>query len=87
MIVKDLTIIGTKGEILPKKKLREAAGLFPGDQVIIQASSNELIIKKVLTVEEAFKLPIIDSGTPEEIKIQIKKEIQRARIGDSTVKK
>ncbi len=87
MISKDTVTVGTKGEILPKKKLREKAGIFPGDQVIIMASSNEFIIKKVLTLDEALDLPIIDSATPEEIKRQIKEEIQNAQIGDSLKEK
>ncbi|MHA1520907.1 MAG: hypothetical protein ACTSRK_12055 [Promethearchaeota archaeon] len=85
MSTKDTVIVGTKGEILPKKKLREKAGIFPGDQVIIMASPNEFIIKKVLTVDDAFNLPIIDSSTPEEIEKQIKEEIKNAQIGDSLI--
>ena len=45
--------------------------------------SDEFLIKKVLTVEEAFNLALIDSASPLELKKQIKAEIQHAQIGDS----
>ena len=83
MITEEVAQVGKKGEILPKKKLREAAGIFAGDRVLIKASTNEFVIKKVLTVEEALNLEQIDSATPLELKKQIKEEIQNAQIGDS----
>ena len=79
MITEEIVQVGNKGEILPKKKLREAAGIFPGDRVLIKASSNEFVIKKVLSVEEAFNLALIDSDSPLELKRQIKEEIQDAQ--------
>ena len=80
MITEEVALVGRKGEILPKKKLREAAGIFPGDRVLIKASSNEFVIKKVLTVEEAFNLALIDSDSPLELRKQIKEEIRNAQI-------
>ena len=77
MLSNDVTIVGSKGEILPKKKLRNISGIFQGDQVIIRASANALLIKKILTVEEALKLPIIDSSNAKDLKIQIKEEINK----------
>ncbi len=60
------TIVGKKGEILPKKKLREAAGIKPGDRVVISTSPGEIHIRKVLSVEEALDLPVIRSSSVEE---------------------
>lgn len=76
MIIQDKVIIGKKGEILPKKPLREAAGISPGDQVIIEAYPGKLIINKIYSVEELLEMPIISKGTPEEIEKEIVKEAQ-----------
>lgn len=82
MITEELAQVGKKGEILPKKKLREVAGIFPGDHVLIKASANGFVIKKVVSVEEAFNLEVIDSATPLELRKQIKKELQTAQLGN-----
>ncbi len=75
MSLEHKAIVGAKGEILPRKKLREIAGINPGDQVMVIAKKNEFLIRKILTVDDAFNLPIIDSDTPENLKKQIKNEI------------
>ena len=74
MTIKDKVIVGGKGEILPKKPLRDAAGIKPGDTVYIEARRGELIIKKIYSVEEAFAMPIIATGTPESIEKDIEAE-------------
>jgi len=74
MTAQDRTIVGKKGEILPKKPLREVSGINPGDEVIIEAHKGELIIKKIFSVEEALTMPIIATGTPETIEADIKEE-------------
>ena len=74
MTIKDKTIVGKKGEILPKKPLRDAAGIKPGDEVFIEAHRGELIIKKIYSVEEALSMPTIATGTPESIEKDIEKE-------------
>jgi bifunctional DNA-binding transcriptional regulator/antitoxin component of YhaV-PrlF toxin-antitoxin module len=74
MTIKDKVIVGKKGEILPKKPLRDAADIKPGDEVIIEAHKGELIIKKIYSVEEALAMPIIAMGTPEDIEKDIDKE-------------
>lgn len=61
MSIKDEVIIGKKGEILPKKQLRERAGFHPGDKVIIMAYPGELVIKKVYSIKELFDLPFNSS--------------------------
>ena len=74
MTIQDKTIVGKKGEILPKKPLRELAGINPGDEVLIEACKGELIIKKIYSIEEALNMPIIASGTAESIEKDINKE-------------
>ena len=75
MTIQDKSIVGKKGEILPKKPLRDLAGISPGDEVLIEAFKGELIIKKIYSIEEALAMPIISSGTPESIEKDIEKEI------------
>lgn len=75
MSIKDEVIIGKKGEILPKKQLREKAGFQPGDKVIIIAYPGELVIKKVYSIKELFNLPIIARGSAEEIEKEIEEEV------------
>jgi len=74
MINMDEVIVGKKGEIFPKKKIRNIAGISPGDRVLISASSNQMIIKKILSIDEIFELPIIATGTPSEIESELEEE-------------
>jgi len=78
MTIKDKIIVGKKGEILPKKRLRDAAGIKPGDEVFIEAHQGELIIKKIYSVEEALAMPTIATGTPDSIEkdIEAERELQ-----------
>ena len=55
--------VGKKGEILPKKPLREISGINPGDNVLIEAHPGQLIISKIYSVEELLEMPIISEGT------------------------
>lgn len=77
MTAQDKITVGKKGEILPKKPLREEAGINPGDQVFIEAHPGELIIRKIYSVEEALAMPKISKGTPESIEKEIQEEIKR----------
>ncbi len=77
MVTDDVVIIGKKGEILPKKKLRKVAGILPGDRVLIEARTGELVIKKIFSVNEALALPIIASGAPDEMEKELEEEGQR----------
>ena len=77
MTIQDKTTVGKKGEILPKKLLRDVSGIKPGDQVLIEAHQGELIIKKIYSVEEALTMPIIATGTPESIEKDIEEERER----------
>jgi len=74
MKTEDKTKVGNKGEILPKKPLREFSGIQPGDTVLIEAEPGKLIINKVLSIEEALEMPVIAEGTPESLEKDIKKE-------------
>jgi bifunctional DNA-binding transcriptional regulator/antitoxin component of YhaV-PrlF toxin-antitoxin module len=72
--MEDEIIVGKKGEILPKKPLREFAGISPGDRVLVEASPNKLVINKILSVDELMELPRISRETPEEIEKQLDEE-------------
>ena len=74
MVVSSKTRIGKKGEILPIKELRLAAGIKPGDEVSIEAQPGELLIRKILSIDEIMKLPILSKVTPEEFEIEIEEE-------------
>jgi bifunctional DNA-binding transcriptional regulator/antitoxin component of YhaV-PrlF toxin-antitoxin module len=74
MIIEDDTNVGKKGEILPKKPLREVSGIKPGDRVLIEAEPGKLVIKKIYSVEEALKMPVIAEGTAESVEKDIKVE-------------
>jgi len=74
MTIQDKTVVGKKGEILPKKLLRDASGIKPGDEIFIEAHPGELIIKKIYSVDEALAMPIIAAGTPNNIERDIEKE-------------
>lgn len=74
MTIQDKTIVGKKGEILPKKPLRDASGIKPGDEILIEAHQGKLIIKKIYSIDEALAMPIIAAGTPDNIERDIEKE-------------
>ena len=74
MSIQDEVTIGKKGEILAKKQLREISGLSPGDKALVIAKKGELIIKKIYSIKELFQLPVIATGTPEEIEKEIEEE-------------
>lgn len=68
--------MGKKGEILPKRVLREIANIKPGDKIMIEASPGELRIRKILTVDEIFELEKISRDTPEDMDKQVEEEIK-----------
>jgi len=74
MTLQDKAVVGKKGEILPKKRLRDIAGIKPGDEVLIEAFKGELIIKKIYSIEEALDMPIIATGTPTSIEKDIEEQ-------------
>jgi bifunctional DNA-binding transcriptional regulator/antitoxin component of YhaV-PrlF toxin-antitoxin module len=72
--MQETTKVGNKGEILPKKALREMAGIKPGDHVSVEARPGELLIRKIYSVEEALNLPVISEGTVENIEKELEEE-------------
>lgn len=72
----DISKMGKKGEILPKRALREIADIKPGDKILIEASPGELRIRKILTVDEIFELEKISRDTPEDMDKQVEEEIK-----------
>ena len=74
MTIQNKTIVGKKGEILPKKPLRELAGINPGDEVWIEAFKGELIIRKIYSIEDALAMPVIATGTAKSIEKDIDEE-------------
>jgi bifunctional DNA-binding transcriptional regulator/antitoxin component of YhaV-PrlF toxin-antitoxin module len=66
--------MGNKGEILPKKSLRELAGIKPGDKILIEAREGEIIVRKILSFRELMSLPKISSGTPGSIEKELEEE-------------
>ena len=77
MSIEDKAKIGNKGEILPKKILRETSGFQPGDRVSIEASPGKMIIRKIYSIDELLKMPRIGHGTAEELEKDINDETQK----------
>ena len=69
--------VGKKGEILPKKPLREFSGINPGDYILIEAQPGRLIINKIYSVDELLEMPIISEGTAESIEKEITEEVKK----------
>jgi bifunctional DNA-binding transcriptional regulator/antitoxin component of YhaV-PrlF toxin-antitoxin module len=46
--------VGQKGELFPPKKVREEAGLKPGDQVVYKADHGRIEVVKIPGLREAF---------------------------------
>jgi AbrB family looped-hinge helix DNA binding protein len=44
--------VGSKGELVPPKELREKIGLKPGRKVLFEVKSGRLIVEPIFTVEE-----------------------------------
>jgi len=74
MTIDEKSKVGKKGEILPKKPLREYSGIKPGDDVLIEAQPGRLIINKIFSVEELLEMPIISQGTAESVERDIDEE-------------
>jgi len=77
MSIQDEATVGKKGEILPKKVLREISGITPGDKVIIEATPGTLTIKKIYSIEELLQLPKFAHGTSEDLENEINFESKK----------
>ena len=49
--------IGSKGEIFPPKDIREKLGFEPNQPIILYVHNDQLIIRKVHSLEELLKSP------------------------------
>lgn len=49
--------IGSKGEIFPPKDIREKLGLEPDQPIILYVHNDQLIIRKIHSLEEVLKSP------------------------------
>ena len=76
MTIDEESKVGKKGEILPKKPLREFSGINPGDKVLIEAQPGRLIINKIFSVEELLEMPIISQGTAASVEKDIEEEVK-----------
>ncbi len=52
---------------------RKEMGIIPGNNVYIEATPNQMILRKILSIDEIFELPYIAHGTPEEFEEDIDK--------------
>ena len=74
MINMDEAIVGKKGEIIPKKKIRNIVGISPGDRVLVCASSNQLSPLAGVSRRAWVRFPLIATGTPSEIESELEEE-------------
>ncbi|TXT53463.1 MAG: hypothetical protein BAJALOKI1v1_2420007 [Promethearchaeota archaeon] len=49
--------IGSKGEIFPPKEVREKLGLLPGQPIIIYLHKDQLIVRKLHSIEHILQSP------------------------------
>lgn len=73
-MINDDAIVGKKGEILPKKHLRNISTLKPGDKVLIEATYGELKIKKVFSIDEVFNMPVIRNQSAQSVEKELEEE-------------
>ena len=76
MFTVNTVIMGKRGEILPKKRIREELGFQPGDELSISVENGKMVIRKIPTVEDLFNKPRIASGTPQYFKELARKEMK-----------
>ena len=68
--------VGKKGEILPKKALREFSNINPGDKILIEAQPGRLIINKIYSIDELLEMPILSQSTAESIEKEIAEDVK-----------
>lgn len=77
--------VGKKGELVLKKSVREKAGIHPGDYVIMTSKKNEIIIKKIESIEDFFKMPKlikISKGELTKLRRKIHKEMEATTLDE-----
>ncbi len=78
MISEEFGKVGSKGELYPPKKIREALGLFPNSRIrYFLSPRGYLIVEKVVSVEDLLKTPALAKVSSEE----------RERLSESMQKK
>ena len=76
MLIDKNSRVSKKGEILPKKLLREFSGIKPGDSILIEAQPGRLIINKIYSIDELLEMPILSEGNAENIEQEIEEEVK-----------
>jgi len=73
--------VGSKGELFLPKKLRDAAGINPGDKIFFELSDKgAIIVNKVPDLLELLKHPVIGKAvTPDEIERDLE-QVQKDQI-------
>ena len=56
-IDKTILKIGSKGEIFPPKEIRERLGLEPNQPILLYIHQDQLIVRKIHSIEEILNLP------------------------------
>ncbi len=74
MIQSEKTVVGKRGEILAKKSLRDAAGIRPGDDIFIEATSGQFFIRKIPTISEILQRPPIARVTAQQLEKELDEE-------------
>ena len=73
-MVSHTTTVGKRGEILPKKTLRQAAGLQPGDTVQLEAREGQITIRKVHSPAEILARKPVTRSTPRDLEAELDEE-------------
>lgn len=53
-MVSAIGVVGSKGELYPPRRVREAAGIAPGDKVLYIAASGRITVIRIPSLDEAF---------------------------------
>ncbi|MFW9915342.1 MAG: hypothetical protein ACFFGZ_06990 [Candidatus Thorarchaeota archaeon] len=68
MILEEYGKVGSRGELYPPRKIREALGLYPNNRIrYFLSAKGYLIIEKVISVEDHLKSPFLAKVSSEEI--------------------
>ena len=72
--------VGKKGEIYVPKKVRELAGLMPGDEIEVDVDEGKLIIRKKPTALDLLKEKPVAAVKVEEVR-EVRKELSERLRG------
>ncbi|MHA1681284.1 MAG: AbrB/MazE/SpoVT family DNA-binding domain-containing protein [Promethearchaeota archaeon] len=71
--------IGSKGEIFPPKEVRESLGLEKGQKILLRVEGEQLLVRKVHSVEEILKGPVkvvISAHAMKDMRAFLSKELE-----------